>query len=362
MQRIIFIAQFPPPIHGLSKAVDTLYNSRLKERYSFQTVNIMSNKRIVANIVNIISAKTDAFYFTISQSKGGLWRDAALMALMVLRRKPLIIHLHGGYLRTLIDAECGPLQRWLACKLIGKAAECVVLGDSLRYIFRGIVGEERIAVVPNCVDDEYLMGRDVLEDKMKGVAGAPVLHVLYLSNLIAAKGYREVLQTAKALKEQGLGGQFKFHFAGKFFEEAEQDFFETYISNNGLQKVVEYHGVVSGDSKRELLRQCNVFMLLTRYPNEGQPISILEAMGNGLAVVTTDHAGIPDIATAANGLVCPKADICIGDIMAYLSRCYEDRKYLVAVAQSNYKMVCSNYTQKKYVDNMEKVFSHVLKK
>ena len=29
MKKICFIAQFPPPMHGLSKAVETLYNSNL---------------------------------------------------------------------------------------------------------------------------------------------------------------------------------------------------------------------------------------------------------------------------------------------------------------------------------------------
>lgn len=28
-KKICFIAQFPPPMHGLSKAVETLYNSEL---------------------------------------------------------------------------------------------------------------------------------------------------------------------------------------------------------------------------------------------------------------------------------------------------------------------------------------------
>ncbi len=46
------------------------------------------------------------------------------------------------------------------------------------------------------------------------------------------------------------------------------------------------------------------FALPTRYPNEGQPISILEAMGNGMFIITTDHAGIPDITVGTeNGIV-----------------------------------------------------------
>lgn len=42
--------------------------------------------------------------------------------------------------------------------------------------------------------------------------------------------------------------------------------------------VVTYHGIVGGEAKRRLLKECYIFALPTRYPNEGQPISILEAI------------------------------------------------------------------------------------
>lgn len=70
-----------------------------------------------------------------------------------------------------------------------------------------------------------------------------------------------------------------------------------------MDDYVTYHGVAAGDKKRELLKVCNIFILLTRYPNEEQPISIFEAMGNGM-MITTDHAGITDIVKdGVNGLV-----------------------------------------------------------
>ena len=37
MKKICFIAQFPPLMHGLSKAVETLYNSNLK-KWILQTI------------------------------------------------------------------------------------------------------------------------------------------------------------------------------------------------------------------------------------------------------------------------------------------------------------------------------------
>ena len=46
-KKICFIAQFPPPIHGLSKAVDTLYNSELKEEFEFEKVDITNNKKFI---------------------------------------------------------------------------------------------------------------------------------------------------------------------------------------------------------------------------------------------------------------------------------------------------------------------------
>lgn len=63
MKSICFLAQFPPPMHGLSKAVDTLYNSRLKEKYHFSKIDITNNKRILKSLVELWKCKSDVVYF-----------------------------------------------------------------------------------------------------------------------------------------------------------------------------------------------------------------------------------------------------------------------------------------------------------
>lgn len=354
MKKITFVSQFPPPIHGLSKAVDTLYHSQLKNIFRFEAIDITSNKSIFKTLWKLLISRTDVFYFTISQTKMGLWRDLVLMKLMEWKNKPLIIHLHGGYLRKLIDNDCNALQRKLAYKVIGNANSCIVLGNSLKYIFEGIVSDERIKVVPNCADDEYVMPN--VTEKLHALSRSNCIHILYLSNFIVTKGYREVLDVAKRLKERGDGDKFMFHFAGMFFDEKEKAYFESYIENNKLQCVVNYHGIVSGDAKVALLQQCNIFMLLTRYPNEGQPISILEAMGNGMAIVTTNHAGIPDIVQLESGFVCSKENISIETITTFLLKCYEDRKILIKMCMYNHKVALKCYTQQQYIDSMKSIF------
>lgn len=354
-KKICFIAQFPPPMHGLSKAVETLYSSTLSKEFEFEKIDITNNKNFLKNFIGIWNSKADFFYFTISQTKGGNIRDLIIFKLLSLQKKKCLIHLHGGYYRKLVDNDMPGWQNKMNYKAIKKLDGAIVLSESLKPIFKGMIDDDKIFVVPNCVDDEFLMSDAEFEEKVTALEHKEVLHVLYLSNFIKTKGYPEMLEMAKLEKERVATGEKKrlhFDFAGKFFEESEREFFESYIKKNDLQGFVTYHGIVVGQQKKDLLRQCDIFTLLTRYPNEGQPISILEAMGNGMVIVTTDHAGIPDIVKdGVNGIVISVSDIKISTIMLKLNRIK-----LKGIMFENKKYIEKYFSQKNYIDSMKNWF------
>lgn len=255
-KKICFIAQFPPPMHGLSKAVETLYNSELKDEFEFEKVDITNNKNFLKNLQAISRSKADLFYFTISQTKGGNLRDLVIFKLLRMQHKKCLIHLHGGYYRQLVDHDIGTWQRKANYRAISHIDGVIVLGESLKPIFQGMLPDEKIYVVPNGVDDEYLMSDEEFKEKISTLDERSVKHVLYLSNFIRSKGYPEVLEMAKLEKERvDNGGKRKLHFdfAGKFFEDTEEKFFFDYIRKNGLEEYITYHGIVSGDKKRGLL-------------------------------------------------------------------------------------------------------------
>ncbi len=351
-KKICFVAQFPPPIHGLSKAVDTLYNSYLGQKFDFQKIDISDNKRFMGNIFKIIKSDADLFYFTISQTKGGNIRDLIILKLISIKNKNCLVHLHGGYYRKLVDG-LGNFQKKLNYNAVKKLVGAVVLGNSLRSIFEGMLPDDKIFVVPNCVDNEFLMSDFDFEQKINELDGS--INIMYLSNFIKEKGYRQVLELAKYVKDIG-DKRFKFNFAGQFFEESEREYFQSFVKENNIEDIVSYMGIVKGKEKIELLKKSNVFMLLTRYPNEGQPISILEAMGNSMAVVTTDHAGIPDIVkNGENGIMF--SDNKENDIeLVYneLSNMFGDN--YIEVIKNNRKEVLEKYTEKKYLENLERLF------
>lgn len=354
--KIAFLTQFPPPIHGLSKAVETLYVSPLNKKFDFTPINLTNNKAFLTNVLKLLFSSSNIYYFTISQTKGGNLRDLILFSILKFKKGKTLVHLHGGYYRTLIENDCGNFQRKMNYRLIKNVSGAIVLGKSLDYIFRGLVDEDKIFEVPNCVDDQYLLQQDNFENKLQTVKVGNKLKVLYLSNFIETKGYKEVLYLAKMAKD--AAAEFEFHFAGKFFESKEEEFFTSYVKDYNLDGVVKYHGIVSGKAKTDLLESCHAFALLTRYPNEGQPISILEAMGNGMAVITTNHAGIPDIVqNGTNGLVVDKNAIDINVLYKYIKEIDANREALVRILENNYSSVLSNYTEKQYIGNIEALFA-----
>ena len=153
--------------------------------------------------------------------------------------------------------------------------------------------------------------------------------------------------------QSGEEQKLHFDFAGKFFEESEKEFFFNYIKDNALEDFVTYHGVVSGDKKCELLKKCDIFTLLTTYPNEGQPISILEAMGNGMMIVTTNHAGIPDIVKdGVSGIVVDKNSILTTELYKHII----NSATFKGVAIKNRLDIQELYNQEKYIENMAYTF------
>ncbi len=80
------------------------------------------------------------------------------------------------------------------------------------------------------------------------------------------------------------------------------------VSALGLDGSVELLGYVGGDQLADAYRHADLFVLPT-YFAEGFPLSIMEAMGYGLPIVTTPVRGSADqLVDGENGLFVPARD------------------------------------------------------
>lgn len=352
MKKICLIGQFPPPIHGLSKALDTIRKSEyLKKRFVLTCINITDNKKFLTHIRNIRENESDVYYFTISHSKLGNIRDLIILNELVKKKKKIIIHYHGGYFRQLYN-EMSLVQKKINKSLLAKIDNVVVLSKGLSPLFKGLVDDYKIKICENYVEDTSLLSEDEFVEKIKGMSKKKQIDILYLSNFIKSKGYFEALEAAKIYK----GRPVNFHFAGKFFSKDEEHEFKNFITNNELDNVY-FYGVVDGNQKKELIKTSDVFILPTYYHIEGQPISLIEAMANGLTIITTSHAGIPDIVSKENGyIIQPKnvkgIETAIQDLISH-------KKKLIEFGYVNREHALLSFKEIDYIKRLEKIFNEV---
>jgi len=355
MKKICLIGQFPPPIHGLSKALDVIVHSDyLKDKFSVEYIDIKNNKKFLHHVSEIKKSQADLYYFTISHSIFGNIRDMIILTKLLSKNKKVVIHYHGGYYKNLYK-KMNPIQKFVNKKLISKIDCMIALSEGLKDLFVDVIDIEKVKVCENFIEESSLIQNDEFNKKLDKINDKERIGVLYLSNFIKSKGYLDVLEAAKLLKNEKV----IFHFAGHFFNKQDENEFKQYIQKLNLGNIVKYHGVVSGNNKKKLLREADIFVLPTYYPYEGQPISIIEAMGNGLAIITTNHAGIPDIVSEENGaIVSPKAPNEISKAIQYLLK---HRGVLKRMAETNRSYTLDKFKEIDYIKRLEKIFNEVLR-
>lgn len=360
MSKIMIIGQFPPPIHGLSVALKSIMNSQSSfKKLKLTKLDISNNKHFLINLFKLFVSNFDAYYLTVSQTKMGNIRDMIILFLLiVLKRKKVIIHYHGGYYYHLYNREFKSLQRGINFYLLNKVEKIIVLSESLKSMFdKTLVNDDKLVVCENFVSDDALLNNFQYEEKMKILTKKEKMDVLYLSNFIKTKGYIEILESMKKLKNNNKIHGFTFHFAGHFFKKEDEVYFLNFLKENNLEKNTKYYGTVSGEDKKKLLLASDIFLLPTKYPKEGQPISIIEAMANGMLIISTNHAGIPDIVCKENNILMEhnhseKIYNCLLNI---------NKKDIVRANDYNRSKVMDNFMEKNYIDRLNKIFLEVLK-
>lgn len=234
-------------------------------------------------------------YMTIGTSRFGFIRDAIMIWSAWLLGKRIVLHLKGGgFLK--FHQESSPKIQSLLKITFARVDTIIVLGNLLIDQFSFVPGiSKKLQVVPNGLPKE-LQNNSIKPKKLSEMAS---IKLLYLSNMIPTKGYLDVLEACKLLKERQI--PVTCDFCGSFVRTVNdednsfsEEQFHKLVAQLELDSVVKYHGTVRGSMKQEFLQQANLFLLPTFYPWEGQPISIIEALAFGIPVISTRYRGIPE--------------------------------------------------------------------
>ena len=350
--RVLAVGPTPPPYHGVATFLRDLLAYAPRERVEWLHLDT-SDRRDASNLgrwdlVNLrlgfthlaelagrcLRGDVDLVYLPLSQNVPACLRDALFILQSRLLCRRVVVHLHGGYFRTLYDHDAGPLFRAFARFALRRAAAVVVLGQEFRAIFAGLVPEDRIHVVENGVPES---GAWPLRTPQP-VTGK----LLFMSTLTQTKGILELLRAVGQLR--AAWPSVHLNVAGQWPDETARSEALALIEREKLAGQVSFVGNVEGVAKAAFLAGGDIFCLPTRYPYEGQPLVILEAMEAGLPVLSTAHGAIPStVQDGVTGRLLPK-DLTAEALAKALDEMLRDETKLRAYGEAGRRRYLERYT------------------
>jgi len=317
--RLILVGPLPPPFFGQSLSfrmlvdevarlgiphdvIDLTHREGSAKKAGVVTIHRFADYgSILRRFVAAAAGRRGTVYLTIAQSRAGFLRDWVMIRYARLFGHRVVLHLKGGNYDNFYAAQPA-WMRALVRSTLRRADRVLVLGERLRAMFDFEPAlAERVHVVPNGLPDE---GEPAGAPRTLPAPGEGPVRLLYLSNLIESKGWITVLEAVRLLRDR-LGDRVRCDFHGAFYTSADdvtitgaeqaRELFDHLVAEYGLEGAARYGGSVAGDEKRRALEEAHFFLLPTRYYNEGQPVSIIEAMARGNVVISTDYRAIPDL-------------------------------------------------------------------
>jgi len=178
------------------------------------------------------------------------------------------------------------------------------------------------------------------------------VNILFMSRLVKSKGVYIAIDVAKKLLNNGYK-DFEFIIAG---DGPEYKKIKQYINETDLNTHIKTSGYITGVNKRKILGKSDIFLFPSH--SEGCPIVILEAMGAGMAVISTPVAAIPDIvAHNKNGFIIESFDP--DDFCLAVRKLYDDRRLLKKIQETNKQKAEARYEAKIVTKKIEYIYNSV---
>ena len=357
-KRILIIGPFPEPMFGVSLSNSVLEEGIKSRRIKVSRIDASSGLNVqsaqgswsfkkLSFIKNYFSLYkvffVDIIYCTIGQTFFGVLKYAPFVLFAKVLRKSSVVHVKGGHLKDSYD-QMGLLKKITIKFILKSFSKGIVLSKSLKPLLEPFLKESRIFIQHNFVQESLIIPQNMVFEKKN----FSKLRLFFMSNLIPEKGIFEFLDALEALISYEI--PFEAKIAGNIPDDQHDLLEKINILNN-----TEYLGVVSGKLKTELLSWGNVFCLPTYYSMEGQPISIIEAMGFGNFIVTTNHAGIPDICNKKNSLFVQKRDS--KSLFKVFLKLSKSMNHLESISLKNLQYARKKFSEEAFISGILKIFN-----
>src|SRR5690606_35246734 len=133
------------------------------------------------------------------------------------------------------------------------------------------------------------------------------------------------------------------------------------VKHFGIEAQVEFPGIITSEKYRELLSESLGFVQhsITAETGdmEGTPLAVLEASAAGIPVVSTKHAGIPDVIIHnETGLLCEEHDVegMANNMIALL----DDEAFAKKMGKAGKRNILANFSMERHINALQEILEN----
>ncbi len=278
-----------------------IYSRNFKGKMDMRFISSYSGRNRVMDILFFAAAVLEVFYRNIScpnpvfhihvASGGSYLRKSILARICLAFRHNVILHVHGAMFDQFVENLPEKRKRRLVA-LFNRADRVVVLSRYWHSYFAAFVPQDRLRILYN-PSSTYQKG-------ISRAYGKSGKQVLFMGRLGERKGVYDLIRAAAKLRD--------IDFSLNLYGDGEVAAVRELVEREGLGQMISVNNWVPHSRIGELFDNAEL-MVLPSYA-EGLPMSLLEAVGRGLAVVSTNVGGIPEIIEEGrNGFLIEPGDV-----------------------------------------------------
>ena len=219
----------------------------------------------------------DLCYVTPNAKGGAFYKDFVVVIMLKAMGQNVVVHYHN---KGVAARQNRILDDWLYQHFF-KKLKVILLAKPLYQDICKYVKEKDVYFCPNGIP---------VQQELPVRINHKEFNILFLSNMMEAKGVWDLVEACRILKEKGK--KFYCHFVGKWSDIAEEEFRQK-IQLLNLENYISAYGGKYRNEKEVYFQKADVFVLPTH--NECFPLVLLEAMEHGLPCISTQEGGIAAI-------------------------------------------------------------------
>lgn len=283
--RVLMIGPGRNVMGGISTVVNSYFDLKLNERVGLRYISSMEDGNKIKKLWVALKAYlefrkclTDFDIVHVHMAaQASFTRKSVFIRLAKKVGKKIIIHQHAADFDDYFFKQSDEAKRQQIKEVFAMADRVIVLSEEWADFFgKHVCDENKIEIIHNGVVIPNYEKTDYTDQ-----------NVLFLGRLGERKGAYDLLKVIPDVLKRIPNA--RFFYGG----DGEVERCKELAEKTGIADNVSFLGWIRDAEREEYLKKCSTFVLPSYH--EGMPMSVLEAMSYGLATISTNAGGIPQI-------------------------------------------------------------------